>query len=54
LTHIIQAGHQLKLKRLSQMACGALFNLRFYQGTADELEGRKAFFSGVDAVKSSS
>lgn len=54
LTHIIQAGHQLKLKRLSQMACGALFNLRFYQGTADELEGRKAFFSGVESVKSSS
>lgn len=54
LTLVIRAGHQLKLKRLAQMACGALFNLRFYQGTADELEGRKAFFSGVDAVDFSS
>lgn len=54
LIHIIQAGHRLKLKRLSQMACGALFNLRFYQGTADELDGRNAFFSGVDAVDWSS
>lgn len=54
LTHIIQAGHRLKLKRLSQMACGALFNLRFYQGTADELEGRNVFFRGVDAVDWSS
>lgn len=51
LAYLIQAGHQANLNRLSQMACGALFNLRFYQGTADELEGREAFFSGVDAAK---
>ncbi len=49
--HVIQVGYQLKLKRLPEMACGALFNLRFYQGTADELEGRKAFFRRVEAFK---
>jgi len=54
LAQVIQASHQLKLKSLPEMACSALFNLRFYQGTADELEGRKAFFHGVEAFKSSS
>jgi glycosyltransferase involved in cell wall biosynthesis len=54
LAHIIQANHLLKLKLLPEMACGALFSLRFYQGTADELEGRNAFFRGVDTFKSSS
>ncbi len=46
LTHSIQIGHQLRLKNLPELACGALFNLRFYQGTADELEGRNIFFAG--------
>jgi GT2 family glycosyltransferase len=54
LAHVIQVGHQLKLKRLPKMACGVLFNLRFYQGTADELEGRQAFFREVKAFKFSS
>jgi hypothetical protein len=54
LAQVIQVGHQLKLRRLPEMACAALFNLRFYQGIADELEGRKSFFREVDAFKSSS
>ena len=53
LAHVIRVGHRLKLKSLPEMACGALFNLRFYQGTADEMEGRKAFFRGLEAFKSS-
>jgi GT2 family glycosyltransferase len=51
LAQIIQAGYLLKLKNLPELACGALFNLRFYQGTADELEGRNAFFHGVEEYK---
>jgi glycosyltransferase involved in cell wall biosynthesis len=54
LSHIIQISHQLKLKRLPQMACGVLFNLRFYQGTADELNGRRAFFHGIESFRPSS
>jgi GT2 family glycosyltransferase len=53
LAYIIRAGHPQELKHLSTLACSALFNLRYYQGTADEMEGRKAFFHGVQALKSS-
>ena len=54
LARIIQADPRIKLKNLREMACGALFSLRFYQGTADELEGRDAFFRLVDTYKFSS
>jgi GT2 family glycosyltransferase len=54
LAHAIRGGHRLKMKSLPKLACGALFNLRFYQGVADELEGRKAFFHGLEAFKFSS
>jgi GT2 family glycosyltransferase len=53
LAHIIQVDPRLKLKNLREMACGALFSLRFYQGTADELQGRRAFFRLVDTYRSS-
>ncbi len=53
LTQVIHIGHQQRLTSLPELACGALFNLRFYQGTADELAGRNAFFRGVEACKSS-
>jgi glycosyltransferase involved in cell wall biosynthesis len=37
--------------RISQAAYSAIFNLRYYQGVADELGGRTAFFGGVRASK---
>jgi hypothetical protein len=35
--------------RISQAAYSAIFNLRYYQGVADELGGRKIFFGGAKA-----
>ncbi len=32
---------------LASQACSGLFNLRYYQGIADELDGRDAFFEGL-------
>lgn len=53
LSQITQAGlkyladtfYGLGTKRLSQLAYSAIFNLRYYQGMADELGGRKCFFA---------
>jgi hypothetical protein len=53
LAQVIQAGQQLKLSILPEMACSVLFNLRFYQGTSDELVGRQVFFRQVEAFKPS-
>jgi glycosyltransferase involved in cell wall biosynthesis len=36
-------------ERISQAAYSAIFNLRYYQGVADELGGRKVFFGGAKA-----
>lgn len=33
--------------RLAHAACSALFNLRYYQGMADQLGGRELFFAGT-------
>ncbi len=35
--------------RLAQAAYSVIFNLRYYQGVADELGGRKVFFSDAKA-----
>ncbi len=43
-------GHLLGLSRLSQAACSGIFNLRHYQGIADQLGGRDVFFAGVKAA----
>lgn len=42
-----RAGHALNSRQLPRFAYSGIFNLRYYQGIADELGGRKAFFSGV-------
>ena len=34
-------------QRAAQAAYSAIFNLRYYQGVADELGGRKIFFGGA-------
>ncbi len=36
---------RFKADRLTSLACSGLFNLRYYQGVADGLEGRTAFFT---------
>jgi glycosyltransferase involved in cell wall biosynthesis len=36
-------------RRISQAAYSAIFNLRYYQGVADELGGRKVFFGSAKA-----
>lgn len=42
--------HRLRLTALSHLAYSAIFNLRRYQGLADGLGGRQAFFAAVAAV----
>jgi GT2 family glycosyltransferase len=42
-----QIFFSLGLSRASDLACSAIFNLRYYQGIADALGSRQAFFSGV-------
>jgi glycosyltransferase involved in cell wall biosynthesis len=37
--------------RISKVAYSAIFNLRYYQGVADELGGRSIFFGGAKASK---
>ncbi len=36
-------------KRVSQVSYSAIFNLRYYQGVADALGGRRAFYGGMRA-----
>jgi glycosyltransferase involved in cell wall biosynthesis len=42
-------GHQVGNTAVSRMAYSAIFNLRHYQGIADELGGRTQFFQAVAA-----
>lgn len=42
--------HHLRLPALSQLAYSAIFNLQRYQGVADGLGGRQAFFAAVAAA----
>lgn len=44
---LIEVFHRLKLRPLVSAACSAIFNLRYYQGLADQLGGGEAFWSGV-------
>ncbi|MFZ1397680.1 MAG: exopolysaccharide biosynthesis glycosyltransferase EpsD [Candidatus Promineifilaceae bacterium] len=44
-------GHRLGKTAVSRMAYSAIFNLRHYQGIADELGSRKAFFQAVNRAK---
>jgi GT2 family glycosyltransferase len=37
-------GDKLNLHKISSLACGGMFNLQHYQGIADQLGGRQAFF----------
>jgi GT2 family glycosyltransferase len=41
---IAEAGYKLRLTSLSRFAYSAIFNLRYYQGIADGLNGRQNFF----------
>jgi len=43
------AGYKLGLKTLAGQAFSGIFNLRYYQGTADQLGSRAAFFAGLNA-----
>lgn len=40
-------GDRLGIEKLPRLAYSGIFNLRHYQGVADELGGRRAFFAGV-------
>jgi GT2 family glycosyltransferase len=43
----MQVGDSYRMATVTRMACSGIFNLRHYQGIADELGGRAAFFTGV-------
>jgi GT2 family glycosyltransferase len=44
-------GDRLGIERVPRLAYSGIFNLRHYQGIADELGGRQAFFAGVAQAK---
>jgi GT2 family glycosyltransferase len=44
---LVDAGDRLHLAALVRLACSSMFNLRLYQGMADELGGRQLFFNGM-------
>jgi GT2 family glycosyltransferase len=47
LRQTASVGDLIKSQSLSRMAYSGIFNLRHYQGVADELGGRQLFFAGV-------
>lgn len=42
------ASYRFNRKRLSNLAFSAIFNLRYYQGAADQMGGRKIFFEQME------
>lgn len=48
LRHVANWANLVHLDAITRMAYSGIFNLRHYQGIADELGGRKAFFSAAD------
>lgn len=47
LKWVAAISHKLNLKLVTRVAYSGIFNLRFYQGVADELGGREKFFCQV-------
>lgn len=47
LVSLIRLGARIPVNQVTSLACSGLFNLRYYQGVADSLEGREAFFAGL-------
>jgi len=47
LRRLALLGHRFAVSELPRMAYSGIFNLRHYQGIADELGGRNHFFTGV-------
>ena len=43
LSAVVKSGNYMDLAKITGLACSGLFNLRYYQGVADELSGRAAF-----------
>lgn len=48
LRHTANMAHLIKNQSVPRMAYSGIFNLRHYQGVADELGGRQLFFAGVE------
>lgn len=51
LKSIVLSKFFAKRRRWTTMSCSAIFNLRYYQGIADELGGRHNFFEGIKEAK---
>jgi glycosyltransferase involved in cell wall biosynthesis len=47
LKDLLLLSDQLQLHSISMWACSGIFNLRYFQGLADEIGGRDQFFSGI-------
>lgn len=52
LRHAAGFGHRFNINVLPRFAYSGIFNLRHYQGVADELGGRDKFFAGVASAAS--
>jgi GT2 family glycosyltransferase len=48
LKRLADAGGWLRLVQVPRASYSAIFNLRYYQGVADELGGRRPFFARID------
>jgi glycosyltransferase involved in cell wall biosynthesis len=44
----MEIGDILKMSGLTHISCSGIFNLQHYQGIADELGGRKAFYDALN------
>ncbi|GAB4425094.1 MAG: glycosyltransferase family 2 protein [Chloroflexi bacterium OHK40] len=54
LKQVANLSYQLGSETISRAALSAIFNLRYYQGVADELGGRNAFFGAMRPIISTS
>ncbi|MBK8988839.1 MAG: glycosyltransferase [Chloroflexi bacterium] len=52
LARIAQTGSKMNWRGITRFAYSGIFNLQYYQGVADQLGGRKEFFSGFRKYRS--
>ncbi len=51
LKQTAQISYTARLRAISCLALSALFNIRYYQGVADQFDGRETFFTAFEALQ---